>query len=253
HTGAVTGVAFAPGSRRLALSSVSGDTAMGWVRDGTVRVWDVDPRATLPVLRGHESYVYPVAFSPDGRWIASGAWDKTVRLWDAATGEPCATPLAHPGYVWSLAYGPDGTWLLSANEKDDLLRVWDTATGRLRRTIPVPDGNVRHLTVSPDGKRVAGTVLDRRGGNYRLYVCDVESGEPLYSAAGGALAYSPDGRWLAARAADEKTVLLLDARTHAVAAQGTGDEKNVHSAAFSPDSPRPATCGPDRTGRGWAA
>jgi WD40 repeat protein len=92
HTGAVIGVAFGPGGRRLAsLSSVP--RPGWWTGDGTVRVWDVDPQATLPVLRGHTRAIYPVAYSPDGRWITSGGWDGKVRLWDAATGEP-ASPRA---------------------------------------------------------------------------------------------------------------------------------------------------------------
>jgi WD40 repeat protein len=199
-----------------------------------------------------------VAFSPDGRWIASGGWDEklpgegahpSVRLWDAATGEQCAT-LPHPGIVRCLALGPDGTWLVTGGDGDDRLRIWDVATARVRKEVRGPAGSVRSIAVSPDGARLAASAYDQRL-KHQLSVYEVASGERLFSSPGVPLAYSPDGRWLAVRAPDEKTILLLDAQTHETAARFSGHESWVNGAAFSPDSRRLASCSRDRTVRLW--
>jgi WD40 repeat protein/predicted Ser/Thr protein kinase len=247
HTGAVIGVAFAADGRRLA--SLSSETFWSWSGDATVRLWDVDPLATLPVLRGHTRAIYPVAFSPDCHWIASGGWDSKVRLWDAATGEPCAI-LPHPGIVRTLAFGPDGRWLVSGGDGDDRFRIWDVATARVRKAIRGPGMRIVGLAVSPDGARVAVTGWDEDGKSH-LGVYDRASGERLFSPEGGALAYSPDGRWMAVRDADEKTILLLDAQTHGTVTQFRGHEKYVYAAAFSPDSRRLASCSQDHKVRLW--
>ncbi len=112
----------------------------------------VAARDTLKIIPTSDA-VRSVAFSPDGRRIVSGSYDRTLRLWDAATGQPIEAPLTgHTDVVRSVAFSPDGRRIVSGSN-DRTVRLWDAATGRpIGQPLIGHEGHVTSVAFSPDGR-----------------------------------------------------------------------------------------------------
>ena len=169
------------------------------------------------VVAGHADEAWAVAFSHDGRILASGSDDTenddTLKLWDAASGQLLQGWRGHPGTVSSLAFSPDGGTLASASlSPSQNLRLWDSATGRLQATLGGHTDRVRSVVFSPDGRLLASAGSDRT-----ILLWDATSGKAIASFIGHAdtvreVAFSPTGNSLAS-ASNDKTVRLWDVAT----------------------------------------
>ncbi len=254
HIGDINDLEFAADGHRLA--SVSYAPRRGSVahHDGTVRLWEVGSQGAASVLRGHKLYVYPVAYSPDGQWIASGDWDNKVFMWDAHTMEYIAS-LPHSGNIRVLAFSPDSSWLVVGSAMDDSLSIWDVTTARRRNKLKGPGGDVvQAVAVSPDGARIAaadsvgavsimeaatGAVVD----SFRMF--------GSASIAKKSLAYSPNGRFLAGTGEDGTQIDIRDTQTRRRSGRLTGHTDAISSVSFSGDGLLLASASADRTVRIW--
>jgi WD40 repeat protein len=115
----------------------------------TVRLWDLAAVTAWQSLEGHSAWVTAVAFSPDGKLLASASNDCTVKLWDPATGVALQTFKGHSGGVKAVAFSRDGKLLASASF-DLTVRLWDATTGEALQRLQL-DVVVAALSFSSDG------------------------------------------------------------------------------------------------------
>ncbi len=263
--GFVNSVAFSPVGHLMA----SGNA------DGTVRLWNVaDPAHPSPLGQPLPSgpgagfgpaVVLSVAFSPDGRMLASGDNGGTIQLWDVADpAHPRLLGQIPPGSytIDSLAFSPDGHTLAGGDASSGTVWLWDVADpARHRLLAPILAGGTAVVSValSPGGRALASSSLD---GTVRLWdVTDLSHprplGQPLTGGGGGgkvsSVAFSPDGDTLAS-GDDGGTVRLWDVADPArprLLAPILADGGAVASVAFSPDGQMLASGDYDGTIRLW--
>jgi WD40 repeat protein len=234
--------------------------------DSDVIVRDARSGAALLRLKGHTRPVDRVAFSSDGRMLASSSLDGIIRVWNAETGalvNALANPLPAPNPQQALlperrvapqiAFSPDGGLLASGSFQSEV-RIWTMASPGLSKTLSADGEAVAGIAFSPDGASIAA--LSRVTGGGRAQVWAVATGRPsLFLGQGsknnvGDLAFSPDGQLIAV-ASDHQTVNLWRASDGTLVSELTGHKGNVTSLAFNADGSRLASGAADKSAIVW--
>jgi WD40 repeat protein len=221
-------VAFSPDGRWLATA--------GWGRGGRrqdrdigeVKLWDAQSGAEVRAYVGHTGLVWKVAFSKDGRRLASSSYDGTVRVWEVDTGKELFVCRGHHKSAYDVTFSPDGTLLASVGgDPHDRVKpgdafVWDAVTGEKLWEMPGHAGLVGRVAFSPDGTRlVTGSgIYDAAKKTYshsELKLWDVATRQEVLIVRTShgprsfglvlGLTFSPNGRWLAYASSEKITVL----------------------------------------------
>jgi WD40 repeat protein len=200
----------------------------------------------LVVQTGHQGFVYDIAFSPNGKIIATGSLDATVKLWDTATGKELRTLIGHTSLVSTLAFSPDGN-ILASGGVDYVVRTWDVLSGKPLKVLQHAN-RVTTVAFTPDGKTilsgsedqtirawdtVTGNLL-RTYGTEKFFDIDANGSPVARPLAIKSLAIAPDGKSVAISTHDGQ-IMLLDVQTFATLSSFPTQKTAVNTLAFTPD------------------
>jgi eukaryotic-like serine/threonine-protein kinase len=227
-------VAFSPRDGRYLVAG--GEVAGSEV--GLAIVWDVADGREVCRLPGHEKAAACVAFSPDGRHVATGSWAGVLRIWDARTGQLLRAVPAHgQDRISAVAFHPDGRWLATSSF-DGTVKLWDAITGVPLKPVMGHAAIITGLAFSRDGRRLASI----GGEDKTVKIWDPLTGREILSLRGhtdygACVAFSRDGRRLVS-ASNDRTLRIWDA-TSLTGDEGreslTFEHDEVRNVAFSPD------------------
>ncbi len=200
-------------------------------------------------IKVHTDWIFDLAFSKDGKLLASGSWDGEVRLWDASTLQPLGTPLNVGTRVNHLAFSSDNR-LLATTTEDDVI-IWDVSTRQRQKSLSEFAQGQREIqidTVVFNPKPENGNILAIGGSSSDIFVWDIGTGTvnrlEKHRARINALAFSPDGSILAS-GSDDNEVVVWDVQSGEPFVPLTGFTSRVTSLAFDPDGNRLAIAGRD--------
>lgn len=177
---------FTPANDRIAVGASS----------GKMNIYTLSGSSLFKSVTAHSGYVYSVAYSPNGAWLASGGADNKAKIW-TADGALKFALAGHDHDVTSVKFTPDNAFLVTGG-RDGNVKIWSTANGSLVRTIHAHNAEVKQVDVSPDGSMIVSASSDQTS-----KIWNFQTGELLstFGNAGGGVvwsaAWSPDGSKIA--------------------------------------------------------